>query len=255
MTVLKKILFYLWRLIRKIVIFVFFPTQNFSHLLIQSIILVPSVGVSLGMILRSGKIIEITGFLLSNILLLSLLYWVLTFLSHLSGRKDPIYVKTSEQKPFSHEISKINDIIAVMEDIKKSLKEWAETDRDQTLERLKLLRIYNKVSSGKKKLNFFANSIIAAILGLTTSIIFNKDIMNCIKKINGGKLKLVDDNFIYYASGTTVFLLGLIIAGHILIQSHRINKQSELYEEILDELILELEEKPGESENNNTPST
>ncbi|CAF1747968.1 hypothetical protein NRS6084_02304 [Bacillus subtilis] len=254
MTVLKKILFYLWCVIRKTVIFVFIPTQNFSHLLIQSIILVPSVGVSLGMILRSGKIIEITGFLLSNILMLSLLYWVLTFLSHLSGRNDLIYVKTSEQKPFSHEISKINDIIAVMEEIKKSLKEWAGIDRDQALERLKLLRIYNKVSSGKKNLNFFSNSIIAAIFGLTTSIIFNKDIMNCIKKINGDKLKLVDENLIYYASGTTLFLFGLIISAHILIHSHRMNKQSELYEEILNKLILELEEKPVETENN-TPST
>lgn len=254
MTVLKKILFYLWCVIRKTVIFVFIPTQNFSHLLIQSIILVPSVGVSLGMILRSGKIIEITGFLLSNILMLSLLYWVLTFLSHLSGRNDPIYVKTSEQKPFSHEISKINDIIAVMEEIKKSLKEWAGIDRDQALERLKLLRIYNKVSSGKKNLNFFSNSIIAAILGLTTSIIFNKDIMNCIKKINGDKLKLVDENLIFYASGTTLFFFGLIISAHILIHSHRMNKQSELYEEILNKLILELEEKPVETENN-TPST
>ncbi|MCY8074261.1 hypothetical protein [Bacillus haynesii] len=248
MTVIKKILFCLWCVIRKTMMFVFIPSRNFSVVLIQSITWVLLVGMSLAWIQRSAKIVETTFFLSYNILLVSLIYWVLTFQSYLKNKKDRLYLKVPNRKQYIHENSKINDVIAEIEALKKSINNWAGiNNRDLALERLKLLRMYFKVSSGKKEIKLLNNSIVAVILGVFSSIIFNKDIMNYIK---GNHFRLVDESFINYANGITLLLIGIIIVGKFLIESHRFNKQNELYEDILNNLILEHEEKPVKTENN-----
>ncbi|MFD4419870.1 hypothetical protein ACFWOP_19525, partial [Bacillus safensis] len=149
---------------------------------------------------------------------------------------------------FLHEIPKTNDIILEIQKIKESINDWAEKDKEQDIARLKLLRIFDKVSSDKKRFNFFSNSIVTLILGLTTSVILNKDVIKYLDNTHGATS--IDKSFINLTNGVTLLLLGLIYASKFLVLGHRINKKNELYEELLNDLILEkIEEKKVETEN------
>ncbi|MFP7347439.1 hypothetical protein [Bacillus safensis] len=245
------VMFYLLVMIKKTMIFIFIPSKNFSVRLIQLITWGISICIILLLFHVSMEVIEVIIFLLFNLFYFSVNYWIATFVFYLNSRNDPIYIRNLKSNDFMHEIPQTNDVILEIQKIKKSIKEWAGNEnKEQAIERLKLLRIFDKVSSDKKRFNFFTNSIITLILGLTASVILNKDIIKYLNYTNGATS--IDENLINYANGVTILLLGLMYASKFLVLGHRINKKNELYEEILNSLILEIEEKKVETENNSS---
>ncbi|MCY7692734.1 hypothetical protein ACIU4M_12130 [Bacillus altitudinis] len=242
------VMFYLVVVIKKTMAFIFIPSKNSSVRLIQLMIWGISVSIILLLFHVSMEVFEVMIFLLYNLIYLSVNYWVLTFVFYLNSRNDPIYIKNLKSNDFLHEIPKTNDIILEIQKIKESINDWAEKDKKQDIARLKLLRIFDKVSSDKKRFNFFSNSIVTLILGLTTSVILNKDVIKYLDNTHGATS--IDKSFINLTNGVTLLLLGLMYASKFLVLGHRINKKNELYEELLNDLILEkIEEKKIETEN------
>lgn len=146
------VMFYLVVVIKKTIIFIFIPSKNSSVRLIQLIIWGISVSIILLLFHVSMEVFEVMIFLLYNLIYLSVNYWVLTFVFYLNSRNDPIYIKNLKSNDFLHEIPKTNDIILEIQKIKESINDWAEKDKEQDIARLKLLRIFDKVSSDKKGL-------------------------------------------------------------------------------------------------------
>lgn len=239
MKILKKILFYLFWMIKKFMVFLIVPSKKYStrnfQLIIQ-VILVRKFAVFL-----KFPNVEFLSFLLRNIIIFSMINWFATLVLYLISRKDPIFMKSEEISPFTHENSNINNIIFQIENLKKSVKKWAGDDEEKALKNLKLLRILDKVNADKKRYNFFINSTITFILGLTATIIFNKDVMKVLNSKIGPTS--IDENLIYYTNGFTLSLIGIMLASKLLILGHNINRINELYEEVLNNLILEIEEK------------
>lgn len=229
-------------------IFLVVPSKNNSMRLFQLILQVILVIWILIFLKFPKGVIEVLIFLLGNLITFSIINWLANLTLYLKSIKDPIFVKSKEITPFSHEISNINNIIFQIENIKKSIKKWAGTDdEEKALKNLKLLRILDKVNTDKRRFNFFVNATITFIFGLTASIILNKDVMEYLNSKIGETS--IDENFIYYTNGVTLFLIGLMIASKFLIIGHNINKRNELYEEVLNDLILEIEENKVNTEN------
>lgn len=132
--------------------FYIYSIKNSSVRLIQLIIWGISVSIILLLFHVSMEVFEVMIFLLYNLIYLSVNYWVLTFVFYLNSRNDPIYIKNLKSNDFLHEIPKTNDIILEIQKIKESINDWAEKDKEQDIARLKLLRIFDKVSSDKKGL-------------------------------------------------------------------------------------------------------
>lgn len=245
MKILKKILFYLFWMIKKFMVFLIVPSKNNSTRNFQLIIQVILVR-EFAIFLKFPNV-EFLSFLLRNIIIFSMINWLATLILYLISRKDPIFMKSKEISPFTHENSNVNNIIFQIENLKKSLKKWAGDDEEKALKNLKLLRILDKVNADKKRFNFFINSTITFILGLTATIIFNKDVMKVLNSKIG--TTSIDENLIYYTNGFTLSLIGIMLASKLLILGHNINRINELYEEVLNNLILEIEEKKVDTEN------
>ncbi|MER3124492.1 hypothetical protein ABQG68_03670 [Bacillus pumilus] len=245
MKILKKILFYLFWMIKKIMVFLIVPSKNYSMRNFQLIILVILVR-EFAVFLKTPNV-EFLSFLLRNIIIFSMINWFATLVLYVISRKDPIFMKSKEISPFTHENSNVNNIIFQIENLKKSLEKWAGDDEEKALKNLKLLRILDKVNADKKRYNFFINSTITFTLGLTATIIFNKDVMKVLNSKIGSTS--IDENLIYYTNGFTLSLIGIMLASKFLILGHNINRINELYEEVLNNLILEIEEKKVDTEN------
>lgn len=187
---------------------------------------------------------EYSLFFFSNILTVSFAHWSFSYLSFLKFKKDPLYFKVVKQKDYPHQYPEINNLIDKIDEIESSVMKWAkENDEQNPLAKLKTLNLYHRVSSGRKDLDFIYHSLIVAILGLITSVIFNSNIMNTYKEHIIKRYPLVNEYVIYYTDGVIIFYFGVIVALFFLKKKHLMNRKTELYESILDKVISKLENK------------
>ncbi|MFK8317286.1 hypothetical protein ACI701_12130, partial [Bacillus velezensis] len=54
---------------------------------------------------------------------------------------------------------------------------------------------------------------------------------------------LISNAMINYINAITLLMMGLMIASKILIETHRLTRSAQLYEEVLESVVAELEEK------------
>lgn len=113
----------------------------------------------------------------------------------------------------------------------------------KVLKKVKLLRIYYKSSSAKKVLEYLTNTSIGIILGLISGLILKPEVMDFIKNIFKDSFNHISDSIINYVNGGTLLITGLMIVSKILVQNHRVTRMYQLYDEVLDSVVEDLEEE------------
>lgn len=238
---LKKGVKYVWSRIKQMLI----PSKNLSVFhgqLCFYLFFITLVGLMI-----NQSLFEYSLFFFSNILTVSFAHWSFAYLSFLKFKKDPLYFKVVKQKDYPHQYPEISKAVENIDEIEVSVMKWAKENYNQNaLEKLKSLNLYHRVSSGRKDLDFLYNSLIAVILGVITTVIFNSDIMNTYKTHISERFPLVNEYVIYYMNGVTIFFCGVIVSLYFLKEKHLMNRKTELYESILDRVISKLEHKESD---------
>ncbi|MCY8912540.1 hypothetical protein MOE47_05880 [Bacillus atrophaeus] len=245
MNILKQLVFYLWVVVKAIFKFLFVLSRNYSLRYAQYLLWEFTIGIALAIIFRpnSELIIQYTVFLFMNLLFYSSLFWLLTFLYKWRYRKSRKFEKDLKYDGFLHNCTDINDVIAEIDNLKASIIEWAGADKNTALKKVKTLRIYYKSSTTKKAEDFLANTSIGIILGLISGLILKPDVMNAIKSLYGNEYSLISDSMMNYINALTLLITGLMIASKILIENHRVTKSTQLYEEVLEDVVTDLEDE------------
>ncbi|AOC57544.1 hypothetical protein [Bacillus pumilus] len=235
---LKRGVKFVWRRIKRMLI----PSKNLSVFHAQLCIYLFFITLVGAMI--NQPLYEYSLFFFSSILTVSFAHWFFSYLSFLKFKKDPLYFKVVKQKDYPHQYPEIDNVVNKIDEIESSVMKWAKENDDQnTLAKLKTLNLYHRVSSGRKDLDFLYHSLIVAILGLITSVIFNSNIMTTYKEHIIERYSLVNEYVIYYTDGVIIFYFGVTVALFFLKEKHLMNRKTELYESILDRVISKLDNK------------
>nr|WP_206761653.1 MULTISPECIES: hypothetical protein [Bacillus amyloliquefaciens group] len=230
---------------KKIFKFLFIPSRNYSVKYAQYLLWEFAIGIGLAIIFKQNTelIIQYTVFLFMNLLIFSCLFWCLTFLYKLRYRKSRAFERDLKYEGFLHDCSDIDDVISEVDNLKESINDWAGTDKHTALQKVKTLRIYYKSSTTKKAEDFLTNTSIGVILGLISGLILKPEVMDTIKSVYGNTFNLISNAMINYINAITLLMMGLMIASKILIETHRLTRSAQLYEEVLESVVAELEEK------------
>ncbi|MBO3767279.1 hypothetical protein J5M76_20135, partial [Bacillus subtilis] len=81
------------------------------------------------------------------------------------------------------------------------------------------------------------------ILGLISGLILKPEVMDFIKNIFKDSFNHISDSIINYVNGGTLLITGLMIVSKILVQNHRVTRMYQLYDEVLDSVVEDLEEE------------
>ncbi|ADV93377.1 hypothetical protein [Bacillus] len=257
MSILKQLVFFLWGGIKKILKFLFVPYRNLSLRYAQYLLWEFSIGIILAIIFSQYResILQYTMFIFVHLFFFSALYWWLTFMYFRRNKKGSKLERDIKYEGFLHEYSDINEVIEAVHNLKIKIIDWARNDQNtendenvkndekKVLKKVKLLRIYYKSSSAKKVLEYLTNTSIGIILGLISGLILKPEVMDFIKNIFKDSFNHISDSIINYVNGGTLLITGLMIVSKILVQNHRVTRMYQLYDEVLDSVVEDLEEE------------
>ncbi|MCA1213857.1 hypothetical protein LC728_05605 [Bacillus amyloliquefaciens] len=248
MDILKKLIIFLWFCIKKFFSFLFIHSKSYPVRYGQYLLWELSIGILLAIIVSQYResILQYTFFIFGNLFFFTGIYWMLTLIYNSRNKKGKKLERDIKYEGFLHEYSDINDVIAEVDNLKVKIIEWAgkdESDTKKVLKKVKTLRIYYKSSSTKKAQEYLTNTSIGIILGLISGLILKPEVMGFIKDLFKDSYNLISDSMINYINGGTLLITGLMIGSKILIQNHRVTRLSQLYEEVLEDVVTDLEEE------------
>ncbi|TKI23544.1 hypothetical protein FCO27_11240 [Bacillus pumilus] len=236
---------------------IFLPSKNLSFLLAQLLFYLFFIGFVLywiiilmidkfGIYVGGIEWISLIMVLFTNTFHFSIMFWFLKFYRDWNSKRDILFIDPDNQATFAHNSPQIDEMINEIKSYEESIYNWANEKNGTPLEEVEYLKIYSEIESGKKILKFQFTSIIVALLGILGSIITNKEIIEVWTNRYGLILEYVDIKIVTLIDIGTILMVSILIINTLLITYHKIIRKIELYERLLDKVILKFQKKENE---------
>ncbi|XYQ00674.1 hypothetical protein ACS7OT_09695 [Bacillus safensis] len=232
----------------------FLPSKNLSFFLAQLLFYLFFIGFivywiiilmidKFGIYVGGIEWLSLIMVLFTNTFHFSIMFWFLRFYREWFSKRDILFMETYNRDAFAHKSPQIDEMLNEIKSYEESIYNWANEKNGTALEEVEYLKIYSEIESGKKILNFQFTSIIVALLGILGSIITNKDVIEVWTNRYGQILDYVDIKIVTIIDIGTILMIGLLIINTLLIIYHKIIRKIELYERLLDRVVLKFQKE------------